>query len=297
MEQEQFKSGFIAIVGAPNVGKSTFLNRMLGKKIAITSPKPQTTRNRILGMLHRPHAQLIFLDTPGIHRPRSPLNTRLVESALKTINDVDIVLMMTDVAKDDQRSEQIILKHLRKKNLRAILALNKIDLIKKPLLLPLIAKWSEAYPFLAIVPISALHGTQLDRLETEMIKALPEGPQYFPPDTITDLPEQFIVAEMIREKVFRLTSQEIPYAVAVTIESFSEQVEENRIDIHATIHVEKPSQKGIIIGKNGSMLKKIGEQARRDMERMLGTKVFLDIWVRVQKNWSRDTKALRRFGY
>lgn len=297
MEEKQFKSGFIAIIGAPNVGKSTFLNRILGKKIAITSPKPQTTRNRILGMLHRPHAQLIFLDTPGIHRARSLLNVHLVEASIKAINDVDIALMMIDVTRDDESSEQMILKHLRKRDIPTILALNKIDLVRKPSLLPLIAKWNKAYPFLAIVPISALHGTQLDRLEAEMIDALPEGPQYFPGDSITDLPERFIAAEMIREKVVRLTSQEIPYAVAVTVESFSEQEEKNRVDIHATIHVEKTSQKGIIIGKKGSMLKKIGERARRDIERMLGTKVFLDIWVSVQKNWSRDTKALRRFGY
>ncbi|MEE9567000.1 MAG: GTPase Era [Desulfobacteria bacterium] len=292
-----FKSGFVAIIGAPNVGKSTLLNQLLGQKIAITSEKPQTTRHRILGIAHLPGAQLIFLDTPGIHRAKGPLNVRMVEVALKVLSDVDLVLFMTDAASPDDVSDEVILESLKKKNLPSILAINKVDLVNKEKLLPLMEQWDEAYPFRAIVPISALHRTQVDKLVTEMVTLLPEGPQYYPEESVTDMPERFIAAEMIREKVFRLTSQEIPYGVAVTVESFKERSEKHLIDIQATIHVERESQKPMIIGKGGKMLKQIGEQARKDIERMVGCKVFLKLWVRVQKRWTRDEKAIRRFGY
>jgi GTP-binding protein Era len=292
-----FKSGFVAIIGAPNVGKSTLLNQLLGQKIAITSEKPQTTRHRILGIAHLPEAQLIFLDTPGIHRAKGPLNVRMVEVALKVLGDVDLVLFMTDAASPDDVSDEIILESLKKKNLPSILAINKVDLVNKEKLLPLMEQWDEAYPFRAIVPISALHRTQVDKLVTEMVTLLPGGPQYYPEESVTDMPERFIAAEMIREKVFRLTSQEIPYGVAVTVESFKERSEKNLIDIQATIHVERESQKPMIIGKGGKMLKQIGKQAREDIERMVGCKVFLNLWVRVQKRWTRDEKAIRRFGY
>lgn len=292
-----FKSGFVAIIGAPNVGKSTLLNQLLGQKIAITSEKPQTTRHRILGIAHLPGAQLIFLDTPGIHRAKGPLNVRMVEVALKVLGDVDLVLFMTDAASPDDVSDEIILESLKKKNLPSILAINKVDLVNKEKLLPLMEQWDEAYPFRAIVPISALQRKQVDELVAEMVALLPEGPQYYPEESVTDMPERFIAAEMVREKVFRLTSQEIPYGVAVTVESFKERTEKNLIDIQATIHVERESQKPIIIGKGGKMLKQIGEQAREDIERMVGCKVFLNLWVRVQKRWTRDEKAIRRFGY
>lgn len=292
-----FKSGFVAIIGAPNVGKSTLLNQLLGQKIAITSEKPQTTRHRILGVAHLPGAQLIFLDTPGVHRARGPLNERMVEVALKVLADVDLVLFMTDAAFPDNVSDEIILDSLTKKNLPSILAINKVDRVNKERLLPLIEQWHEAYPFRAIVPISALQGVQVNELVKEMVAALPEGPQYYPEDSVTDMPERFIAAEMIREKVFRLMSQEIPYGVAVTVESFKERPEKNLIDIQATIHVERESQKPMIIGKGGKMLKQIGEQAREDIERMVGCKVFLKLWVRLQKQWTRDEKAIRRFGY
>ena len=292
-----FKSGFVAIIGAPNVGKSTLLNQLLGQKIAITSEKPQTTRHRILGVAHMPGAQLIFLDTPGIHRAKGPLNVRMVEVALKVLGDVDLVLFMTDAASPDDVSDEIILESLKKKNLPSILAINKVDLVNKEKLLPLMQQWDEAYAFHAIVPISALQRIQVDELAAEMVALLPEGPQYYPEESVTDMPERFIAAEMIREKVFRLTSQEIPYGVAVTVESFKERTEKNLIDIQATIHVERESQKPIIIGKGGKMLKQIGEQAREDIERMVGCKVFLNLWVRVQKKWTRDEKAIRRFGY
>ncbi|RLB96329.1 MAG: GTPase Era [Deltaproteobacteria bacterium] len=292
-----FKSGFIAIVGAPNVGKSTLLNQILGQKIAITSEKPQTTRTRILGVAHLPQAQLIFLDTPGIHRARGPLNMRMVETALKVLSDVDVVVFIADAASPDETSDEIIIESLKKKELPVILAINKVDLVEKRKLLPLIDHWDKAYPFKAIVPISALHGIQTDKLLEEMVNLLPEGPKYFPGEEITDLPERFIAAEIIRETVFRLTSQEIPYAVAVTVDSFKEDTGKNLIRIEAVIHVERESQKPIIIGKKGRMLKEIGKQARMDIQTMVGCKVFLKLWVRVQKNWTRDQKAIREFGY
>jgi len=292
-----FKSGFVAIVGAPNVGKSTLLNQCLGEKVAITSEKPQTTRNRILGVAHLPQAQLIFLDTPGIHRAKGPLNVRIVEVALKVVESVDLVVLMADAASPQKAAHDMILRVLRKKNLPVVLAVNKIDLVKKERLLPLIDQWQKAYPFEAIVPMSALEGTQVDQLVTEMVKLLPEGPKYYPDDSLTDMPERFIAAEMIREKVFRLTGEEIPYAVAVTVESFRERPGKDLIDIQATIHVEKETQKPIIIGKGAKMLKRIGTHAREDIERMVGCKVFLKLFVRVQKNWTRDAKVIRRFGY
>jgi GTP-binding protein Era len=295
--RDPFKSGFVAIVGAPNVGKSTLLNQLLGQKIAITSEKPQTTRHRILGVAHFPGAQLIFLDTPGIHRAKGPLNIRMVEVALKVLGDVDLVVFITDAASPNELADGIILESLKKENLPSILAINKVDLVNKEKLLPLIEKWDKTYPFRAIVPISALHGIQVDSLVEEMVALLPEGPQYYPEDIVTDAPERFIAAEMIREKVFRLTSQEIPYGVAVTVESFKERPKKNMIDIQATIHVERESQKPMLIGKGGKMLKQIGEQAREDIEHMVGCKVFLKLWVRVQKKWTRDEKAIRRFGY
>jgi GTP-binding protein Era len=295
--QAPFKSGYVAIIGAPNVGKSTLLNQLLGQKIAITSEKPQTTRNRILGMAHLPQAQLIFLDTPGIHPAKGRLNVRIVEVALKVLEDVDLVVFITDAASRDKASDEIILQSLTKKNLPVILAINKIDLVKKKILLPLIDQWHNAYPFKAIVPISALDGTQMDELVSEMVAMLPEGPKYYPDDSVTDMPERFIAAEMIREKVFRLTGEEIPYAVAVTVESFKERTGKNLIDIQATIHVERESQKPIIIGKGGGMLKRIGAHAREEIEHMVGCKVFLNLWVRVQKNWTRDERAMRTFGY
>ena len=297
VENNPFRSGFISIVGAPNVGKSTLLNHILGQKIAITSDKPQTTRHRILGVAHLPGAQLIILDTPGIHQAKGALNTRIVDIALKALGDVDMVLLMTDGVSQDERSNQIILKALKKKNVPVFLAINKVDLVKKEKLLPLIDQWREAYPFKAIVPVSALLGTQVDDLLLEMVNALPQGPRYYPEETITELPEKFIAGEMIREKVFRMTGEEIPYAVGVTVESFKERSEKPLIDIQATIHVERESQKPIIIGKGGQKIKRIGAAARQDIERMVGCKVFLKLWVRVQRNWTKDERAVRRMGY
>ena len=292
-----FTSGFVAIVGAPNVGKSTLLNQMLGEKISITSKKPQTTRNRILGVVHRPSSQLVFIDTPGIHKAKRPLNVRIVDAALSALGNVDIVLVMVDVAKPDPDSEAFLVTKLKKLKTPVVIVLNKIDLVKKHALLTIIDHWAKAYSFEAIIPISAILGAQVEELLEAMESLLPKGPPFFPEETLTDLPERFIAAEMIREKVFRLTGQEIPYSTAVTIESFSEKKKGSLVKIHATIHVERASQKGMIIGKNGNMLKMIGTEARKEIERMVGTRVFLKLFVRVHKNWSKDTKALRRFGY
>ena len=296
-QHQPFKSGFVAIVGIPNVGKSTLLNRMLGEKISITSQKPQTTRNRILGILHRPDSQIVFIDTPGVHRAKSPLNVRIVDAALLSFGDADMILVVADAGQADSDSESVLLKNLKALKKPALLALNKIDQYDPATILQAIDIWSGRHKFEAIVPISASHGTQVDTLIQAMVSFLPEGPPFFPEESLTDLPERFIAAEMIREKVFRLTGQEIPYATAVTIERFVETPARSLTTIYATIHVERDSQKGILIGKKGSKLKKIGEDARRDIELMTGTKVFLKLFVRVQKNWSKDTKALRRFGY
>ena len=292
-----FKSGFVAITGAPNAGKSTLLNRMLGGKISITSKKPQTTRNRILGIVHRPSSQLVFIDLPGVHKAKDPFNVRIVDLALSSIGDADLILVIADVANPDPNSENFIAKKLKEQKKPIILALNKIDLIKKSALPAVMDKWAKTYSFDAVIPLSAKHGTQIEELLETMEALLSKGPPFFPEDALTDLPERFIAAEMIREKVFRLTGQEIPYSTAVTVDSLSEEKKGALVKIHATIHLERNSQKGIIIGKNGSMLKKIGEDARKEIEKMVGSKVFLKLFVRVQKKWSKDSKALRRFGY
>jgi GTP-binding protein Era len=292
-----FRSGFAAIIGAPNVGKSTLLNRILGEKISITSKKPQTTRNRILGIHHRPSSQIIFVDTPGMHKAKGKLNEIIVETAVSTMADVDIILIVVDLSRHDKESEEFVVRKLEKENRPVVLALNKTDLVKGEKVLRLIDNWSRVYPFKSILPVSAKHGNQVEELLAVMEQLLPEGPPLFPEDSLTDQPERFIVAEMIREKVFRLTGQEIPYSTAVTIDTFSEEKKGSLVKIEAVIHVERNSQKGMIIGKKGSKLKQIGQDARKEIERMLQAKVFLKLFVRVQKNWSSDTKALRKLGY
>jgi GTP-binding protein Era len=293
-----FKSGYATIAGAPNAGKSTLLNRILGEKISIISSKPQTTRNRILGVCHRPGAQIVFLDTPGIFRAKDPLNTKMVDTALGAIGDADVLLTVVDATHPDPDSEALLTKKIRSLKLPAILALNKIDLVAdKEKLLEIIAGWSARHAFAAVVPVSALEGTQVEELIAAIVRALPAGPPYFPEDALTDATERFIAAELIREKIFRLTGEEIPYASAVTVESFKTDENGKRVHIEATIHLERDSQKGIIIGKGGAMLTRIGTEARQDIEKMTGSKVFLKLFVRVQKNWRKDTKAIERFGY
>jgi len=294
---KEFKSGYIAIAGAPNVGKSTLLNKMLGFKISITSRKPQTTRNRILGVVHRASSQLVFIDTPGVHKAKSALNLRIVDTAISIMGDVDTILLLEDSTNAAGESAKILIENLEKIKKPVVLALNKIDLVDKSKLPGAIIEWSSVYNFEAIVPVSAKRGDGIEDLLRVLEKLLPVGPPFFPEDTLTDLPERFIAAEMIRERVFRLTGQEIPYSVAVTIDSFSEKKNKGVIRIGATIHVERDSQKGIIIGKKGSKLKQIGEEARKEIERLIGSKVFLELFVRVDKDWSKDDRTLRQFGY
>jgi GTP-binding protein Era len=293
----EFRSGFISIIGPPNVGKSTLLNRILGTKIAITSDKPQTTRNRILGIKNLENAQLIFLDTPGMYQPKSVLGKYMVNTALAACKDVDLILLMVEADGSVVPEVHYVLECLSKLSFPVILLINKVDRAKKETLLPLMDVYSHLFGFSQIIPISALSGDGVDRLMREILKVLPKGPQYFPEDMITDQPERFIVSEMIRETVIRNTYQEIPDAVAVSIDEFTEKADRNLIVIRAIIHVEKSSQKGIIIGKKGAMLKKIGGDARKKMEDFLGAKVYLDCWVNVERNWSKDRTALKKLGY
>jgi len=295
--KEPFRSGYVAIAGAPNAGKSTLLNRLLGFKISITSRKPQTTRNRILGVVHRASSQLIFMDTPGIHIAKSALNIRIVDAAISTMGDADIILLVGDSANPDPESESILIKSMEKIKKPVILALNKTDVVSKSIIPGEISRWKGAYDFDAIVPVSAKSGAGTEELLCVMEKLLPEGPPFYPEDMLTDLPERFIAAEMIRERVFRLTGQEIPYATAVTIESFEEKKKKGIVKIDAVIHVERDSQKGIIIGRSGSKLKQIGEESRKEIEKLVGTRVFLQLFVKVDKDWSKDDKTLKKFGY
>ena len=293
-----FKSGYVAIVGAPNVGKSTLLNRLLKQKISITAPKPQTTRNRIMGILTGADYQIILVDTPGIHKAQDEFNRGLVDAALSTLSEADAVLFMIDPGNGDLSTNDYIVENLRNAPTPVVLLINKVDVLKnKSELLPLIAKWQTRLDFRAIVPISALNGDGVGDVLDELIALLPEGPRYYPEETLTDQPERFFVSEIVREKIFHLVHQEIPYAVAVGIDKFTEIPERNRIEIEATINVERDSQKGIIIGKGGQMLKEIGKQARKEIETFLGCHVFLSLFVRVQKNWRKDPRALMEFGY
>jgi GTP-binding protein Era len=292
-----FKSGFISIIGRPNVGKSTLLNLLLGEKIAIVSDKPQTTRNRILGIKNHPAGQIIFLDTPGIHRAQSRLNQSMVKVALATYSEVDGVCFMIEADRADDDENDFILETLRKIKKPVLLIINKIDLVPKDNLLPIMERYSRLRSFEQIIPISALRGDGVETFVDELFKILPEGPRLFPEDMITDLPERFLAAELIREKVFQLTQEEIPYATAVVIEDFKEREEKNLIVIRATIQVERESQKGILIGKKGRMLKEIGRLAREEIEALLGTRVFLELWVKEEKNWRENPRALRRLGY
>jgi GTP-binding protein Era len=296
-DQRPFRSGFVAIVGAPNVGKSTLLNRVLGQKISITSRKPQTTRNRILGILHRDRSQMVFIDTPGIHRSAKPLNERIVEAAVAVLAEVDLVLVLVDLTRSDPDAETMIAGRLAGTRTPLVLALNKTDLVEPARVLEAIDAWSPVLPFAAVVPVSAAHGEGLLSLIEAMEGALPQGPPLYPEDMVTDVSERFLAGEIVREKVFRLTGQEIPYATAVTVESFREENAGGLVRIGAVIHVERDSQKGIVIGRKGAKLKEIGRDARIELERMLGKRVYLELFVRVQKNWTKDAKALKRFGY
>jgi GTP-binding protein Era len=293
------KSGVVAIAGAPNAGKSTFLNQVLGFKLAITSDKPQTTRHRLLGVYNAVDLQVVFLDTPGLHQPRRALNKVMVDTALSTLQEVDVILFMVDVSRAGMEAGARVAAVVQKAGKPVVLALNKIDLLpRKQELLPLLEQAAGWGTWTALTPISALKGDGAERALAEVAGLLPEGEAFFPPDVITDLSERFLVAELIREKIFRLTEREVPYSVAVTIDEFLEPAEEGQTTaITATIHVERSGQKAIVIGRGGAMLKQIGTAARLDMERLLGGPVFLSLFVRVEPKWSQQDKGLRKLGY
>jgi len=294
-----FKSGFIGIIGRPNVGKSTLLNVIIGEKIAITTHKPQTTRNRIMGIKNIESGQLIFLDTPGIHKATTPLNQFMVATATDTFRSADILQLLVEATEGVHRNDQLIIDSLKNKNVRlpVILLINKIDLVRKDNILPFIDQLQRLFPFSEIIPISALTGDGISILIEQIWELLPEGPRYFPDDVMTDRTERFIAAEIIREKIILFTHQEIPYTTAVVVDSFKEDEEKNLIRIQATINVAKDSQKGILIGKKGSMLKEIGTRARLDMEKFFASKIYLELFVRVSKDWTHDARMLKEFGY
>ncbi|MFH2093049.1 MAG: GTPase Era [Pseudomonadota bacterium] len=289
------KSGFVGIIGAPNAGKSTLLNQVLGQKISITSKKPQTTRDRILGIVNRPAAQIIFIDTPGIHKSTSLLNRRIIEQAINALEEADVILFMVDVDARNYSAEKMIIAQLEKTSKPVVLALNKIDLVKKAIVFNLVEEFSNLYGFKSIIPVSAQNGTQVQTLLEQVEHCLPQGPMLYPEETFTDVSEKFMVKEIIREKVFRLTGMEIPYSSAVTVDSF--EVEKKLIVIHASIHVVRDSQKGIIIGKKGAMLTQIGAKARKDIEEMTGQKILLKLFVKVSKDWNSNHRMLDEFGY
>ncbi len=289
----KFHSGFISIIGRPNVGKSTLLNALLGEKIAIISDKPQTTRNRILGIVNRPGAQMVFIDTPGIHKPMHRMNELMVRTALATYNEVDVILMLVEATTQPGGGDKYIIETLSQVKTPVFLLINKIDLIKKEALFPLMQEYSNLYNFAEIIPVSALQN-DLGGLSEAILKRLPQGPKYFPDDQLTDQPERFIVSELVREKIFELTKEEIPYSTAVVVEDMKEEPDITRVT--AVIYVERDSQKGILIGKGGAMLKQIGTLARQDAERLLGAKIFLQLWVKVKKGWREDERMLRNIG-
>jgi len=291
-----FRSGYISIIGRPNVGKSTLLNSLLGEKVAIVSPKPQTTRNRITGIKTTAHAQVVFLDTPGIHHAQSLMNRRMVEVALQTLHEVDGVLWLLDARERIGAQNERIAELLRGVKTPVFVLLNKIDLVAKGKLLPLMQRCAELLPDKEILPVSGLKGDNLPLLLELIEKNLPEGPRYFPGDEVTDQSERFLAAEIVREKVFLLTREEIPYGVAVTIDEFTEKAEKNLIVIQATIHTERTSHKPILIGKQGSMLKEIGVQTRMELEALLGCKIFLELFIRVDIGWTQRPHMLTEMG-
>jgi GTPase len=297
MTNNNFKSGFVSIIGRPNVGKSTFLNHVIGQKIAIMSDKPQTTRNKIQGVYTESDSQVIFIDTPGIHKPKHKLGDFMMKVAQNTLKEVDIVLFMINAEEGYGRGDEFIIERLETTNTPVFLVINKIDQIHPDQLILLIDQYKNLYDFKEIIPISALQGNNVETLLKQIKAYLPEGPQYYPADQVTDHPERFIVTELIREKALHLTREEIPHSIAVVMDSMEKRENGNTVYVGATIIVERDSQKGIIIGKKGSMLKEIGQRARGDIEALLGSKVFLELWVKVQKDWRNRTTQLRDFGF
>lgn len=294
---EGFKSGFVALIGRPNVGKSTLMNKFLGQKLAIMSEKPQTTRNKINGVLTGENYQVIFLDTPGIHKPKHKLGEYMVQVAYNALKEVDLILFLVEATEQEVGTgDRYILEQLQEIKTPVILVINKIDLVQKDAILPVIDAYTALKQFAEVVPVSAITGANLQALLDNILKYLPEGPKYYPDDMISDQPERFVMAELIREKVLELTRDEVPHSVAVDIEEVTARKNET-VYVRAVVYVERESQKGIIVGKGGRMLKKVGAFARQDIENLLGSKVYLDLWVKVKKDWRNRANILQGFGY
>lgn len=294
--KDSYRSGFVAIIGRPNVGKSTLMNHLIGQKIAIMSDKPQTTRNKIHGVYTTENTQIVFLDTPGIHKPQSKLGNYMMKTAESALKEVEAALFLIDVSEGLGGGDRYIIEQLKKTKTPVFLVMNKIDKVEPEALLPIIAQYNELYPFAEIVPVSALHGNNISTLIEQLTKYMPPGPQYYPADQITDHPEQFVCAELIREKILHLTREEVPHSIAVAIEDMRAQ-DNGVVYIGAIIFVERDSQKGIIIGKRGELLKQVGQKARHDIEALLGSKIFLELWVKVKKDWRNQERVLKDLGF
>ena len=294
--QNNFHSGFVALMGEPNVGKSTLMNRILGSEIAIISPKSQTTRNKIQGIYTTDQEQIVFVDTPGIHQPKNSLDKYMDTAAFSALQDVDVVLLMVNADTKIDANVQDIIKRLQTISQPLFLVINKIDLVHPDSLLPLIEQYNNLLKFQEVVPISATQGNNVAELLKTLIKYLPQGPQYYPPEQLSDHPEYFVVAEIIREKILELTQQEVPHSVAVVVEQMNQRIN-GTLQIEATIYAERASQKKILIGQKGTMIKNIGIRSREKIERLLGEKINLQLWIKVQKNWRNDPLFLQRVGY
>lgn len=292
----EYKSGFVTFIGRPNVGKSTFVNRVIGHKIAIMSDKAQTTRNKIQGVMTQQDAQIVFLDTPGIHKPKHKLGDYMMKVAKNTLSEIDAVMFMVNVNEEIGRGDEYIMEMLKTVKTPVFLVLNKIDLVHPDALMPRIEQYQRYMDFAEIIPISALEGHNVDHFINVLKSYLPEGPQYYPDGQISDHPEQFVVSELIREKILQTTSEEIPHAIGVNVERMTQE-SEDRVHIEAVIYVERDSQKGIVIGKGGKKLKEVGKRARLDIEHLLGSKVYLDLWVKVQKDWRNKSSFIKQMGY
>ena len=297
MDFDGFKSGFVSIIGRPNVGKSTFMNKVLGQKVAIMSDKPQTTRNKIQGVYTKDNTQMIFIDTPGIHKPKHQLGEHMMKVARNTLRETEAILFVINAAEEIGRGDEFIIDMLKNTKTPIILVLNKIDLIHPDELIKQIEVYKDKLDFSDIVPISALQGNNIDRLLTVIESHLPEGPMYYPEDRITDHPEHFIVSELIREKALHQLSQELPHAIGVEVLKMKGDDDGGKVRVEALIYVERESQKGMVIGKGGKMLKEIGRHARMDIENLLGSKVYLELWVKVQKDWRNKPTFIRSLGY
>ena len=294
-EEKKRRAGFVAIVGRPNAGKSTLLNRFVGQKVAIVTSKPQTTRNRIQGIVTQPQGQVVFIDTPGVHEADSVLNRQMMREVAAALEGIDVLLLMVDAIRALPHEDALLLEKAKRFEGKTILALNKIDRIPKPKLLPLMDAFSKAFPFAALMPISALRGDGCEELLEEVFKNLPEGEPFFPEDQITDQPERFLASEIIREKAIQLTYHEVPHALAVIVDKFEETPKILRIEV--TMHVERDSQKKILIGHKGDMLKRIGTQARKELESLLGTKIYLGLFVKVVPNWRENPMQVRELNW